>query len=436
MNINALRVLIWKDLKLFFSDRRAMMLTLLVPVGIASFFGAILGGGPRRSEQSAKTPVLVVDADRSKVSQEIVANLKKEDMIHLQTATLQAARDSVLKGKTTAALVLPANFGRDASRAMFRGKKPVVQLLYDPSHNVEMQMLRGVLVQQVIQVVSKSAFSPESAPVNFDEQLKNLQSDPAVNPQDKAALKELFGSLKRYYSSSNGRAAPSGGPGAGLQMPYEVKEEAVTATRSGQEWSGAAHTFCGMAVQGLLFWAIDAGIGILRERQKGLWKRLRAAPVSRGLLLGGKIGSSTLISLFTLLVVFGWGALFFHVRVLGSVLGFLAVCLSTALMAATFGLLIATLGRTEQQSRGYAIPAVLAMASLGGVWFPVFLMPQWVQTLSLVIPARWAVDGFDAVTWRGLGLDAALRSSLILLGFAAAFWLIARLRFQWEADGQ
>jgi ABC-2 type transport system permease protein len=355
----------------------------------------------------------------------------------VQTATLQAARDSVLKGKTTAALVLPANFGRDASRAMFSGKKPVVQLLYDPSHNIEMQMLRGLLIQQVVQVVSKSAFSPETARLNFDEQLRGVQSDPNMNPQDKAALKELFGSLEQYYSSTGGRVATStgGGLSAGLQMPYEMKEEAVTATRSGEQWGGAAHTFCGMAVQGLLFWAIDAGIGILRERQKGLWKRLRAAPLSRSLLLGGKIGSSTLISLFTLLVVFGWGALFFHVRVLGSILGFLAVCVSTALMAATFGLLIATLGRTEQQSRGYAIPAVLAMASLGGVWFPVFLMPQWVQTLSLVIPARWAVDGFDAVTWRGLGLDAALRSSSVLLVFATAFWLIARLRFRWEADG-
>ncbi len=39
---------------------------------------------------------------------------------------------------------------------------------------------------------------------------------------------------------------------------------------------------------------------------------------------------------------------------------------------------------------------------LGGAWFPVFLMPQWVQTVSLAIPARWAVDGFDGMLWRGL----------------------------------
>ncbi len=444
MNLQLLRALIRKDIKLFMSDRRAMIITFMVPIGLASFFAMIMGGSGAKSGETAKIPIMVVNQDNSKVSSEIVASLQKDKALKVQMATEKAARDSVLRGKTTVALVLPPNFGRDSSRAMFNGAKPIVTLLYDPAHNIELQMLRGILTQQVVQAASKSAFSPDTAPQNLDAQFKSIEAAPDMNPQQKAAFKDLFGSLKNYYQKTDAGTAGAGGSasggatsplGGGLQMPCEMKEEAVAASKGSSDLSGAAHTFSGMAMQGLLFWAIDAAIGILRERKQGLWKRLRAAPLTRGLLLAGKIGSSTLISLLTLLVVFGWGALFFHVRIQGSVLGFVLVSCCTAFMAATFGLLIAALGRTEQQSRGYAIPAVLAMAILGGAWFPSFMMPKWVQTISLAMPSRWAVDGFDAMTWRGLGLDAALQSSLVLLGFAAAFWLVAFTRFRWEADG-
>ena len=60
------------------------------------------------------------------------------------------------------------------------------------------------------------------------------------------------------------------------------------------------------------------------------------------------------------------------------------------------------------------------------------MFPAWLQRLTVVVPARWAVDGLDAMTWRGLGLSAALIPTLILLGFAALFAAVALARFRWE----
>jgi ABC-2 type transport system permease protein len=48
------------------------------------------------------------------------------------------------------------------------------------------------------------------------------------------------------------------------------------------------------------------------------------------------------------------------------------------------------------------------------------------------IPTRWAVDGLDAMTWRGLPLQAALAPTAVLLGFSGLFALIAIWRFNWE----
>ena len=103
-------------------------------------------------------------------------------------------------------------------------------------------------------------------------------------------------------------------------------------------------------------------------------------------------------------------------------------------MAATFGLLIATVGRTEQQSRGFAILGVLVIVMLSGAWFPSFMMPEIVQRFGVILPSRWSIDGLDSMTWRGGSFADALTPALALLAFSAAFATIALARFRWETD--
>jgi ABC-2 type transport system permease protein len=278
------------------------------------------------------------------------------------------------------AVIIPPGFGEGAGRALLAGReRPQLELLYDPSRAAELAMVRGILTEHVMRAVAREVF-----------------------------------------------------PGRpDFALPYHVRAEAMTA-RAGALYNGYAHSFAGMGVQFLFFAAIDLGLGVLLERQRGLWKRLRSAPVSRFLLLAGKAGSGTVISLATLLASFGFAMLVFGVRIHGSVIGFLAVALACALMASTFGLLIAALGNTPGTTRGLAILAVLLMVMLGGAWVPTFIFPAWLQQLTVVVPARWAVDGLDAMTWRGLGLSAALAPAGVLLAFAALFGALAVARFRWE----
>jgi len=72
------------------------------------------------------------------------------------------------------------------------------------------------------------------------------------------------------------------------------------------------------------------------------------------------------------------------------------------------------------------------MVMLGGAWVPSFVFPTWLQTVTVVIPARWAVDGLDAMTWRGLGLQAALMPTFVMLLFSVVFGGLTLWRFRWE----
>lgn len=429
----AIAAIVRKDLLLFFSDRRAVIMSFIAPIAIGSFFGFIFSGSKDR--EAVKVPIRVVDHDGSAISSALALGLAKDKTLTVEGGTAEEAREAVRRGKTTVAVIVPPGFGDAAGQAFFGGaEKPQLELLYDPSHGMELAMVRGILTQHVMEAVSAEMFGGDQGRRLTQQSLEQLRTQASGMPEaDRQALSDLLTSVNRFYQRPAASPAPGASPSPrqGLSMPYAVREEAVT-SRAGVTYNGFAHAFAGMGVQFLLFACIDLAIGILTERQLGLWKRLRAAPLARSVLLLAKGISGAIIALLSLSATFAFGMIVFGIRVEGSWPGFVLVCVATAVMAAAFGLLIAALGRTPQATRGVAILAVLLMVMLGGAWVPSFIFPAWLQTATLVVPARWAVDGLDAATWRGVGFLGLLPTVAVLLAFAALFGTLAVARFRWE----
>jgi ABC-type dipeptide/oligopeptide/nickel transport system ATPase component len=75
---------------------------------------------------------------------------------------------------------------------------------------------------------------------------------------------------------------------------------------------------------------------------------------------------------------------------------------------ALYGLSGRALAGALAAARGVTTLAVLMMVMLGGAWVPTFIFPPWLQQLTLIVPVRWAVDGLDAMTWRGIGAAGAV----------------------------
>lgn len=430
MAFTPVAAMVRKDMQLFFSDRRAVIMSFAVPIAIASFFGSIFSG-PSRNAEPARIAVAIVDQDGSAISKGIVAGALADKNLKLTTPAEPDARDSVRRGKTVVAVIIPRGFGDAAGRAFFSsGEKPLIDLVYDPSHAMELAMVRGVMTEHIMEAVSREMFGGQQGRVLIDEMLPRIERSPTLPEGQRKALADMLASVQKYNGQTASDGAAQNAP-RGITMPYSIREQAMTAG-SNVAYNGYAHSFAGMAIQFLLFAMANLGVEMLLERQRGLWKRLRSAPVSRAALLAGKAISGALISLMTLWVSFAFAMIVFHVRIEGSVAGFIAISLGVALMAAAFGILVAALGNTPATARGITSFAILIMVMLGGAWVPTFVFPAWLQQLTLVVPVRWAVDGFDAMTWRGLDAGGAVRPVLVLVGFAAAFMAIAAARFRWE----
>ena len=421
--MTAFLALVRKDLQIFFGDTRAVIMAFAAPILIGSFFGYVFGGNQTKKD-STQLQVLFVDQDQGPVAKQLLAAMQQDSTLQVSPSALEPAREAVRTGKVPVAVIIPAAFGDQAGQAIFgSGPKPEISVLFDPSHQVEASMVRGILTGQVMQTVTKEAFSSKSTVTTARERLKGS----TMEPSQKTALTDLFASLERY-----GDRTGTGG-GGGLTVPFTTRDEAMTA-RAGVAYNAYAHAFGGMAIQFMLFMGIDVGIGLLLLRQRGLWRRFRAAPLSKTVLLGSRAASAMLVGMLMLAVVFSFARLVFGVKIEGSLLGFIGVCGAFSLMTAAYGLLIAAIGKTPEAARGLATLATLLMVMMSGAWVPSFLFPSWMQGVTKAVPARWAMDGLDAMTWRGLGVEEALLPIAVLLASAVLFGAIAVWRFRWEAD--
>jgi ABC-2 type transport system permease protein len=433
MNSTAILALIRNDIRLYFADRRAVLVGVLVPILIAAFFGYVFGGTGKNAD-AGRIPVAVVDEDQSTVSRAITADLTADKLLQVTVLDRAAAREQVKAGKQNAAAVFPKSFGEQTTKALFSGlDKPQVQLLVDPSQTTGARVIEGLLAQYSMQEISKEAFTGVSGRKAIDDFLADL--DRQEQTTTSADLKTLLQAARRLSDVRD--TATAGGPGGsvprgfGLSIPYTVVPAEVTA-RDTTPYNGYAHSFAGMAVQFILFAGIDAGVLLLLTRQRGIWQRLRSAPLRRSEFMLARALATTLISLFQFTLIYLAAALVFKVRIEGSWLGFIGVGVAFCLLNAAFGLMLATLGRSASTTRGFASMATLLLVMIGGAWVPAFVFPRWLQNASLYAPTRWAIDGLDGATWRGLPFNSAVLPIIVLIGSATVCMAIAIWRFRWE----
>lgn len=142
------------------------------------------------------------------------------------------------------------------------------------------------------------------------------------------------------------------------------------------------------------FLVLTVGWLIVAERREGTLKRLRAAPLTRAQILGGKMIPCLFLSLaqggFLLIA----GKLVFAMSWGPHPLWLVPVVICTSLAAVGMAMLVASVARTETQVAIYGTLLVLILAGVSGCLMPRELMPEQMKQLSRVTPHAWALDAY------------------------------------------
>lgn len=176
--------------------------------------------------------------------------------------------------------------------------------------------------------------------------------------------------------------------------------------------------------------ALMAAMGLARERETGTLEQVLVTPIRPLVLLAGKSLPFILFGLIDIMAVLLCGSWIFEMPIRGSLaviaLGSFLYLFSTL----GFGILLATLGSSQQQVMLGAFAFILPAALLSGFMYPIETMPAWVQPLTLLNPMRHFIEIARACLLKGAGFADLVRQLLSLAILGSALLGIAVMRFR------
>ncbi len=180
--------------------------------------------------------------------------------------------------------------------------------------------------------------------------------------------------------------------------------------------SGFTQTVPGTMVMFVMLLALTAGaIHLVIERRQGLLRRLASAPVPLGSIVLGKITGRALVALLQIAYAMAIGTWLFDID-WGPALPMVFVILCAwAFFNAALALLFGNFVRTEGQASGIGVMITMALAALGGAWWPIEITPGWMQTLAMFIPTGWTMDAMHSLVNFAYGPASVLPQLLTLL---------------------
>jgi linearmycin/streptolysin S transport system permease protein len=420
-----------KDLKLLFRVRSAWFFTMVWPLIVAVMFGAIFGGG---SSGPSRLAIAVTDEDQTPASKAFVDGLAAKDGFDVLRAADPEALDLVRRGQRVAAVRVAKGFGA-ASRNLFAGTPPRVELRIDPSRQAEASMLQGLLFEQAAQRMQAMFDDPAAGQGMVAGMLEDVRKAPAGTIAGRESLQSMLGSLDAYLGEQAKvkPAAPAGTPASaaprqGGWQPLAIDVTSIERRREGPA-NGFQITFPQGIQWGILGCMMSFAVSLAVERSHGTLTRLLMSPAPAWALLAGKGLACYLAILIVEAGLAIIGAAFFGVRP-SSVPLLLLVMIVAPIAFVGLMMLVASLGSTEQGSAGAGWALMMPMSMLGGGMIPLAFMPGWMQSVSVISPVRWMIVGFEGAIWRGFSLaEMALPCAILIATGLAAFALGAR-RFQ------
>lgn len=175
---------------------------------------------------------------------------------------------------------------------------------------------------------------------------------------------------------------------------------------------------------------------MVARREKGVLRRLKLTPLPLSQFIGAGIINQLIISLMQSALLVLIGHFVFGVKIIGDILPLGVLIIVGSLCFITIGFVIASFAKTAESAATLGNIIGMPMMFLGGVFFPVDNVPNWVKPIVKAMPLKYLADPLRAVMVQGKALTAVQNDLLVLFAFTLVAFLIALKFFRWESDNR
>jgi ABC-2 type transport system permease protein len=178
---------------------------------------------------------------------------------------------------------------------------------------------------------------------------------------------------------------------------------------------------------------VNLVISITAQREGGILKRRRAAPVPAWVLVGGRAVTAVGVSLVVVAVLLGFGRVVYGVKLPTSALP--GIAFTAVVGSITFCVLayaISTVIQNEDAAQPMVQAIMLPLYFISGIFIPNINLPNWLRHVATVFPVQHLSDGLHHAYVPGVtGVGIVWTDIGVLAIWAGIGLVVALTRFSW-----
>lgn len=358
--------------------------------------------------EGSKIPIIFVDNDQSEVSKSIKKELENSKTFRLLTNyNEKSAQEAVFGGDYQMAIVIPENLTKDLNS------------------NIETK------VQKIV-----SSFGLETDSATIQKNISNakeihLYFDPATNSGFKNSVMNSVNKMvfeienKKIYKAFQDQLGTTENLEENKNM---ISFKEITPKKGDTEVlpNSVQHNVPAWTLFAIFFIVVPLSINLVKEKSQGTSVRARVSPTPYYIHILGKTFTYLIICIIQFLLMVAVGIYLFPYMdlpafdVSGKMFQLIIVTIFAGLAAIGFGVLLGTIADTQEQSAPFGATSVVVLAAVGGIWVPVFLMPEFMQHVAKFSPMNWGLNAYYDIILRNSGIgNIAKELGLLFLFYLA-----------------
>lgn len=380
-------------IKQVLKDKSSLVWMFAAPLFFVTVLVYGFGGGSGSAEQ---VKILIADEDRTDSSKQLVSWLKDHSGYKVEVTNESESRKAIVEGRAAAAVVIQKGFSED----ILTGNGTPVKLLNLQNHE-KIQALQTELDGYV------NRLRIENGLVN-----ETLNVISAIAPVEEGRDSEIKKELQRTFSKNMDNP----------RIEIESKNSTV------EEKSGLnpmSYTTLGILIIFIAFFVVNSSGNILEDKLNGTWRRLQTTSVRTFEIVLGQILSIFVLGWIQVAVLILFSRFIFGVD-WGHSPGGIILLFSAFLLSVTgLGVLMANLVSNKKQLTSLTAIVIMPTSLLAGCMWPRELMPDFLLKIADFVPQSWVIIGMTDLVSRGSEISSVFKPSMVLLIFAAVFFVAA-----------